>query len=139
MPTPCPWCLDLGTPIHRISRTAIIHHKTAWLARQGLRQTSGHGAIPDSSSNRADESDIQANQELRQTSGHSDIPDSSSSRADNSDIQANNTENGGYESPTPDLDDGGESPGAIEPCKPIVYLPSALLSRVRPPAYRPKY
>ena len=111
MPTTCPWCLDLGTPIHRISRTAIIHHKGAWLARQQLRRTSGHG----------------------------DIPDSSSNGIDDGDIQASNAENGGYDSPTSDSDDDGESPGTIEPCKPVVYLPSALLSRARPSAYGPKY
>jgi len=86
MPTPCPWCLDLGTPIHRISRTAIVHHKKAWLARQQLRQT-GHRDIPDSSSNGVDDSDIQADE--------SDI------EAEDSDIQASNAENGGYEPSTP--------------------------------------
>jgi hypothetical protein len=58
MPTPCPWCLDLGTPIHKISRTAIIHHKKAWLARQQHRQTSGHRDIPGSGSNGTDDGDI---------------------------------------------------------------------------------
>jgi len=111
MPTTCPWCLDLGTPIHRISRTTIIRHKKAWLARQ----------------------------QLRQTGGHRDIPDSSNNVTDDGDIQASNAENGGYEPPTPDSDDGGESPGTIEPCKPVVYFPSALLSRVRPSVYGPKY
>ena len=52
-------------------------------------------------------------QQLRQTSGHRDIPDNSSNGTDDGDIQASNAENGGYDSPTPDSDDGGESSGTI--------------------------
>jgi len=111
MPTTCHWCLDLGTPIHRVCRTTIIRHKRAWLARQGLCQTGGHH----------------------------DIHDSSSNVTVDDDIQASNAENGGYEPPTSDSDDGGEFPGTIESCKLVVYLPSELLSRVRPSVYGPKY